>query len=84
MHWYAGLEAICRTDVPLHHYTWYHLGGPARWFVGPRDAADLGIILERCRTHGISWRILGRGWARVDVAVKASTRGARRESARVN
>lgn len=61
MHWFAGLEAICRTDVPLRHYTWYRLGGPARWFVEPRDEADLAIVLERCRGHGIAWRVLGRG-----------------------
>jgi UDP-N-acetylmuramate dehydrogenase len=61
MHWYAGLEAICRTDVPLRHHTWYKLGGPARWFVEPRDEADVAIVLERCRAHGVPWRVLGRG-----------------------
>jgi UDP-N-acetylmuramate dehydrogenase len=61
MHWFAGLEAICRTDVPLRHHTWYRLGGPARWFFEPRDDADLAIVLERCRAHDVPWRVLGRG-----------------------
>jgi len=61
MSWYAGLEAICRTDVPLRDYTWYRLGGPARWFVTPRDEAELAEVLRRLRAAGLPWHVLGRG-----------------------
>jgi UDP-N-acetylmuramate dehydrogenase len=55
------LEAICQADVPLRERTWYGLGGPARWFATPRDEAELATVLQRCSTHGIKWRVLGRG-----------------------
>ncbi len=61
MHWFAGLEAVCRTDVQLRHHTWYRLGGPARWFLTPRDETELIEVLRRCRAHHIDWRLLGRG-----------------------
>ncbi|MBL8880982.1 MAG: FAD-binding protein, partial [Phycisphaerales bacterium] len=61
MTWCSGLEAFCRADVPLRDFTWYQLGGPARWFVTPRDAAELRLALNRLRDAGVAWRVLGRG-----------------------
>lgn len=61
MTWYSGLEEICRPDVPLRDFTWYHLGGSARWFFTPRSEQQLRDLLARCRGHGVPWRVLGRG-----------------------
>ena len=61
MSWCAGLETICRTDEPLARHTWYELGGPARWFVTPRDERELADVLRRCAGNGVAWRVLGRG-----------------------
>lgn len=61
MTWYAGLEAICRADVPLSEHTWYGLGGPAQWLVTPTDEAQLADVLRRCRAADIPWRVLGHG-----------------------
>lgn len=61
MSWCSGLEAICRADVPLAEYTWYGLGGAARWFCTPRDEGELAELLARCRGAGMAWRVLGRG-----------------------
>lgn len=58
---FAGFEPICRAEVALDAYTWYGLGGVARWFAQPRDEAELAALLRRCREHGIAWRVLGRG-----------------------
>ncbi|MGD8451419.1 MAG: UDP-N-acetylmuramate dehydrogenase [Phycisphaerae bacterium] len=58
---FAGFEKICQPDAPLAPLTWYRLGGPARWLLSPRDEAELAAVLERCRAHGVSWRLLGRG-----------------------
>ncbi len=61
MPWYSGLEPICRPEIPLAEYTWYGLGGPARWFLTPRDEAELAAVLQRCTEHDVPWRVLGRG-----------------------
>ena len=52
---------ICRPDVSLAPYTWYRLGGPARWFAEPRDEAELSLLLSEAVSRGIAWRVLGRG-----------------------
>jgi UDP-N-acetylmuramate dehydrogenase len=61
MSWYSGLEAICRTDVPLAEHTWYGLGGNVRWLLTPRSEDELALLLQRCQAAELSWRILGRG-----------------------
>lgn len=61
MSWYDGLEHIVRSDVPLRDYTWYRLGGPARWFCEPRDEDELIALLGRIRHGGVAWRLLGGG-----------------------
>src|SRR5262245_31666922 len=61
MSWFAGFEPICQADVPLAEHTWYHLGGRARWMLAPRDEAELAAVVDRCRTNGIPWRVLGKG-----------------------
>ncbi len=61
MSWWSGLEHVCRTNVPLAQYTWYGLGGPARWFFTPESEAELALVLRRCSEHNVAWRILGHG-----------------------
>jgi len=61
MNCFAGLEEICRADVPLAPLTWYRLGGPARWLLRPRNEHELAQVLQRCAEAGIPWRVLGRG-----------------------
>ena len=61
MNWFSGFEAVVRTDVPLREYTWYRLGGPARWFCEPRDEDELVGLLGRLRRDRIPWRLLGQG-----------------------
>lgn len=61
MSWFAGFEPICQADVPLGEHTWYHLGGPARWLLSPRDEAELAGVVDRCKRNEIDWRVLGKG-----------------------
>jgi len=61
MTWFSGYEAIVRTDVPLAPYTWYKLGGPARWLCEPRELRELAAILRRCAQAGVRSRLLGNG-----------------------
>jgi len=61
MSWFSGFEEIVRSDVPLREFTWYRLGGPARWFCTPRNEPELAALLARARAGRIPWRILGGG-----------------------
>jgi UDP-N-acetylmuramate dehydrogenase len=58
---FADFAEICQPDAPLAPLTWYKLGGPARWLLGPRGEAELAAVLARCQQQGLPWRILGRG-----------------------
>jgi len=61
MSWFNGFEKIVRADAPLREFTWYRLGGPARWLCLPRDENELTALLQRIRENGIDWRVLGKG-----------------------
>lgn len=61
MPWFSDCAAICRRDVALREFTWYRLGGPARWLVTPRGEAELAAVVAACREEGIAWRVLGLG-----------------------
>ncbi|NUQ62061.1 MAG: UDP-N-acetylmuramate dehydrogenase [Pirellulales bacterium] len=57
----TGFEKIVRQAEPLAMHTWFQLGGPAEHFAEPRNADELIALVKRCRSEGISVRVLGRG-----------------------
>jgi UDP-N-acetylmuramate dehydrogenase len=61
MNWFDGLEAIVRPDIPLRDFTWYRLGGPARWLCEPRDERELAAAFARIHAARVPWRVLGGG-----------------------
>ncbi len=56
-----ALRGRVREDVPLSRFTSFRIGGPARYWVAPADAADLECTLAFARRHGLPWRVLGNG-----------------------
>ncbi|MFQ6048981.1 MAG: UDP-N-acetylmuramate dehydrogenase [Phycisphaerae bacterium] len=58
---FAGLDEICRPDVPLCEHTRFGLGGPARWFLQPSDEEQLRRIVHRCCEAEVPMRVLGGG-----------------------
>ena len=52
---------ILQRDVPLSHYTWLKLGGPAQYFVTPRSEAELLEVIGVCRSQQLPIHILGSG-----------------------
>lgn len=58
---FHGLESIVRESHPLARYTWYRIGGPARWFIEPQDVAQLQEAARRCAAAGIPMYVLGLG-----------------------
>jgi UDP-N-acetylmuramate dehydrogenase len=61
MDWYAEFGEQVRLNVPLAPQTWFGLGGPAKFFVTPRDVGQLQAIVARVREQEIPIYVLGSG-----------------------
>jgi UDP-N-acetylmuramate dehydrogenase len=58
---FAGLEEAVQENVPLAPYTWYKIGGPAKYFVRPRSIEELQTASQRCTENQIPIHVLGLG-----------------------
>lgn len=58
---FSGLEEAVQQDVPLARYTWYGIGGPAKYFVRPRNLEELQLASQRCAENQIPIHVLGLG-----------------------
>lgn len=58
---FAGLESIVKQDVPLAEYTWFGIGGPARYFIEPQSVEQLQDVTRRCRENEVPMYVLGSG-----------------------
>ena len=61
MNLFAGLEAIVKENEPMSRWTWFKLGGPARYFVEPRQEQELLEVVRRCHENSVEMHVLGRG-----------------------
>lgn len=52
---------ILQRDEPLAPLTWLKVGGPAQFFLTPRDASELTQIIIACRDSQTPVRVLGSG-----------------------
>ncbi len=50
---FSGLSDYVEEHVPLAKFTWYKIGGPARWFIRPRSLDELRGAMARCAENGI-------------------------------
>jgi UDP-N-acetylmuramate dehydrogenase len=58
---FSGLEEIVEENVPLGRYTWYRIGGPARWMIRPQSVEQLQEAARRCAESQIRTYVLGLG-----------------------
>lgn len=58
---FEGLEQCVQENEPLKPYTWYKIGGPARYFVRPRSVEELQESARRCIENEIPIYVLGLG-----------------------
>jgi UDP-N-acetylmuramate dehydrogenase len=58
---FNGFEEIVELDHPLAPHTWYRLGGPADYFIRPRNVRELKEIVRRCNENHIRIHVLGFG-----------------------
>lgn len=55
------LKNKVRRDVPLADYTWFGIGGPAKYFIRPETHEELRSVIELCRENEIPTYVLGCG-----------------------
>lgn len=58
---FDDLGDIIECDVPLARYTWFRIGGPAKYFIRPRRVEELSEVARRCEEFGIPVYVLGLG-----------------------
>src|SRR5690242_10863036 len=58
---FEGLEEAVEENVPLAPFTWYRIGGPARYFVRPRNVEQLQLAAQRCADNDVPIYVLGLG-----------------------
>lgn len=58
---FEGLEQIVQENVALAPYTWYKLGGPARYYIRPRTVEEVQEASRRCVENQIAIYVLGMG-----------------------
>ena len=56
----VGAEALLEHE-PMCRHTTFRIGGPARYFVVPRNGEQVGTVVTACKREGIPWFILGNG-----------------------
>lgn len=61
MNLFSGLEKIVETNHLLAQHTWYGLGGPADYFIRPRNVQELRTVVRRCNEHRIPIYVMGFG-----------------------
>ena len=58
---FDGLEEIITENAPLAPFTWYRIGGPAKYLVQPRSVEELVEAAKRCSENEIPIYVLGLG-----------------------
>jgi UDP-N-acetylmuramate dehydrogenase len=61
MNWWKNLKGNVRRKEPLSRHTSFKIGGPAEFFIEPRDIADLKLLLDLVKRYKISVSAIGSG-----------------------
>lgn len=58
---FDDLGEIVECDFPLSRFTWFRIGGPAKYFIRPRSVEELAEVARRCGEYRIPVYVLGLG-----------------------
>ena len=61
MSWWNEFANRIECDAPLAGFTWFRLGGRARFLFRPRDTEDLAALTLRARQESVPIKVLGGG-----------------------
>lgn len=58
---FSGLDESVEADYPLAKHTWYGLGGPADYFIRPKNTEQLSEVVTRCKDNDVKLYVIGYG-----------------------
>jgi len=61
MNWWKKLKGETRLNEGLKRHTTFKIGGPCKYFIAPKDAADLKLLLKLLKSYKIPFSVLGSG-----------------------
>jgi UDP-N-acetylmuramate dehydrogenase len=61
MNWWQDLKGRIERNAPLKAYTTFKIGGPVKFFIEPKDTADLKLLLRLLKSYKITFLVIGRG-----------------------
>ncbi len=61
MNWLKKLKGKVKTKEPLASHTTFKIGGPARFFIEPKDIEDLKFLVLNAKAHKFDIFLIGAG-----------------------
>jgi len=61
MTWWKKLKGKVRLKEPLRNKTTFKIGGPAKFFIEPRDSTDLKLLITCAKRYKIPILVIGSG-----------------------
>ena len=61
MNWWKNLKGKVRRNELLKHHTTFKIGGPAKFFIEPKDADELRLLLNLLKRYKLSTFVIGAG-----------------------
>ncbi len=61
MNWWRNLKGKFRLAEPLKNHTTFKIGGPAKFFLEPKDPNDLKLLLNLVKRYNLPIFLIGRG-----------------------
>ncbi|MFH0762511.1 MAG: UDP-N-acetylmuramate dehydrogenase [Candidatus Omnitrophota bacterium] len=61
MNWWRELKGRVRVNEPLSRHTTLRVGGPADFFIEPKDAQDLKLLISLAKRYKIPILVIGAG-----------------------
>jgi len=61
MNWWKSLKGKVRLKEPLKAHATFKIGGPAKFFIEPKDTRELKLLLNLLKRYKIPSLVIGRG-----------------------
>lgn len=61
MNWWQSLNGKIIFNEPLKRHTTFNIGGPAKFFIEPKDTADLELTVGLLKKNKVPFYLIGRG-----------------------
>jgi len=61
MNWWKDLKIKIKLQEPMKEHTSFKIGGPAKYFVEPKDAHELKLLLSSIKRYNIPLLVIGGG-----------------------